>query len=398
MAVGTATLVVAGAVAAGTATAKYLSDRKKRKEAQKAAKKAQKAAEKQRQENISGAEANAQRVGEGYERAKQTITDYANKAKEAYAAGDKAAGDIYKQKALDARAQLKEAYGSARDDLSGGYSKARDAGSKGFADARSTLDPLAALSHYGEDAITGKGFEESGGYKFRLSEGQQALDRANAASGGRLSGAALKRASQYNQGFASNEYNTWADRASALGRVGYNATGQISDLQGREGQFLADTYAREGAGLSELDVAKGSALAGIDMSEAGYLSGLEQNAGTRLGNLESALGSNLASLETGSANNQANIRTGAGAQNNSLTMALMPSYSAGAQYAGAGWDALGQGLGTFGQIFAYGQGSGWGSGSGSGSLPADAQYVGGGNQSILNDAYGTPYAPIGYYK
>jgi hypothetical protein len=418
MAVATTTAVVAGGIAIGTATAKYLSDRAKRKADQKAAKQAQEAAEKQRQELITSADANATRVGEAYDRAKQDLIDYTGKAKEAYAAGDKAAGDAFKasadaakqdlvKAAAQAKSDLSGGYAKSRDALSGGYAQARDAGTKGFGQARDALAPLSAMSHYGEDAVTGKGFETSEGYQFRLGQGQQALDRKIAAAGGRLSGASLKAASEYNQGFASNEYGNWASRAAHLGDVGYQATGKISDIYGQEGTFLADNYSREGTGLadiygregqglSDISTREGEGLSGIDMASANWLGDLAERGGVRAGNLESSLGAGLANLGTGSANAQANLRTNAAAQNSNITMAMMPTYGAGSQYAGSGYDALGQGLGTFGQLAAYGMGSGGGSGQG---MPQDASMLNNGATSYqLADYYGTPYAPPGYYR
>ena len=50
------------------------------------------------------------------------------------------------------------------------------------------------------------------GYQFRLQQGQQALERAQAAGGSIGSGGALKAAMQYGQGFASNEYGNTFNR------------------------------------------------------------------------------------------------------------------------------------------------------------------------------------------
>lgn len=50
------------------------------------------------------------------------------------------------------------------------------------------------------------------GYNFRLSEGQQAIDRSAAARGGTQSGAALKAAAQYGQKMGSEEYGRAYDR------------------------------------------------------------------------------------------------------------------------------------------------------------------------------------------
>lgn len=78
------------------------------------------------------------------------------------------------------------------------------------------LDPLAAS----QDQMNrlAAGFEASPGYQFRLQEGENALARAQGARGKLLSGDAIKEAMQFGQGLASDEHNTYMNRAvSALG-------------------------------------------------------------------------------------------------------------------------------------------------------------------------------------
>lgn len=93
------------------------------------------------------------------------------------------------------------------------------------------------------------------GYEFARSQGQQAIDRQGAAAGGRISGAALKRASQYNTDFATTGYSaayqranqTRTDRLSrlaALAGVGQTATQNI-------GALGADTASRNSALISD---------------------------------------------------------------------------------------------------------------------------------------------------
>ena len=70
------------------------------------------------------------------------------------------------------------------------------------------------------------------GYAFALQQGQQALDRKFAASGGRISGAAMKAASRFNVGTATSGYNAAyqrnedrKNRLAALANIGQTATG-----------------------------------------------------------------------------------------------------------------------------------------------------------------------------
>ncbi|MFC5550720.1 hypothetical protein [Massilia aerilata] len=55
-------------------------------------------------------------------------------------------------------------------------------------------------------------FTADPGYQFRLDQGQQALERSAAARGGLLSGAAIKDATNYAQGAASQEWQAAYDR------------------------------------------------------------------------------------------------------------------------------------------------------------------------------------------
>jgi len=67
-------------------------------------------------------------------------------------------------------------------------------------------------------------FQADPGYAFRLSEGQQALDRSAAARGGTQSGAALKAAARYGQDMGSQEYG------NAYNRYQTNRTNQLAPL------------------------------------------------------------------------------------------------------------------------------------------------------------------------
>lgn len=70
------------------------------------------------------------------------------------------------------------------------------------------------------------------GYKFGLQQGQLGLDRKAAAAGGRVSGAALKSASEYATNYATTGYNAAyqrrqdrLNRLAALAGIGQSATG-----------------------------------------------------------------------------------------------------------------------------------------------------------------------------
>lgn len=80
--------------------------------------------------------------------------------------------------------------------------------------------------------VTAENVMEDPGYAFGMQQGQQALDRKAAAGGGRVSGAALKAASEYATNYATTGYNAAyqrrqdrLNRLAALANIGQTATG-----------------------------------------------------------------------------------------------------------------------------------------------------------------------------
>jgi len=78
------------------------------------------------------------------------------------------------------------------------------------------------------------------GYQFGMSQGQLGLDRKAAAAGGRVSGAALKSASEYATNYATTGYNAAyqrrqdrLNRLAALAGIGQSATGSSAAAGGQ---------------------------------------------------------------------------------------------------------------------------------------------------------------------
>ena len=88
--------------------------------------------------------------------------------------------------------------------------------------------------------------ESDPGYKFRLSQGQTALDRFLSARGGRLGGSALKAGVRYNQDFASNEYGNYLNNQFRLAGMAGNPTPAPSTA-GVSNAILAGGQAQAGA-------------------------------------------------------------------------------------------------------------------------------------------------------
>lgn len=101
---------------------------------------------------------------------------------------------------------------------------------------------------------TGADLENEPGYQWRLNQGEQSIQRGQAARGGLFSGAAGKELLRYGQGFGSNEYGLANDRYNQNRMNAYNmlsgvkASGQ-SAAGGMANQFnaLGDSYASAGA-------------------------------------------------------------------------------------------------------------------------------------------------------
>lgn len=116
------------------------------------------------------------------------------------------------------------------------------------------------------------------GYKFRMAQGEGALENSAAAKGGLLSGNTLEAQQQYGQDFASNEYNNVYSRAMNQYELGYNQfennnTNEFNRLAALSGigQTAATTLGSEGQAASSnvgnIDLTSG-AQQGADLNNA----------------------------------------------------------------------------------------------------------------------------------
>jgi hypothetical protein len=111
------------------------------------------------------------------------------------------------------------------------------------------------------------------GYAFRMSEGLKALDKTAAARGGLLSGGALKGATAYGQGMASDEYQNAFNRYQTTRA---NTLNPYQQLQG-VGQAAA---AGQAANLGSLGSAQQQAITGAaNATSAGTMAGANIAAG-----------------------------------------------------------------------------------------------------------------------
>jgi len=152
------------------------------------------------------------------------------------------------------------AEGNARDDLLAGQERARVAlapyGESGLA-ANQALAAKMASGELGGTFNPGD-LTNDPGYKFNLAQGEQALQRRQAAAGNMFSGEALKEAQDYGQGLADrtygdayqrwlqgqqNTYNQYSGQAAA----GQNAAAGLGGIYNQMGTTRAE------AGVSQAD-------------------------------------------------------------------------------------------------------------------------------------------------
>ena len=127
------------------------------------------------------------------------------------------------------------------------------------------LPELEAASRYTPFGM--KQFTADPGYRFRLAEGQKALDRQAAARGGLISGGALKAASRYGQEMGSQEYT------NAFNRYQTERQARLNPLQSLAG--MAQTSVGQ-LGQAGQAMATGVGEAGGQAAQArasGYMGG-----------------------------------------------------------------------------------------------------------------------------
>lgn len=107
------------------------------------------------------------------------------------------------------------------------------------------------------------------GYEFARKQGQQGIDRQTSAAGGRISGAALKAASQYNTDYANSGYSTAYARANqartdrlnrlaALAGVGQTATNNVTALGANAAANNSQMLINQGNNAGAAAIAQGN--------------------------------------------------------------------------------------------------------------------------------------------
>lgn len=120
-------------------------------------------------------------------------------------------------------------------------------------------------------------FTTSPGYQFRMDEGMKAIDRSNAARGVLNSGGADKARMRYAQGLASSEYDTYANRLSALAGVGQSATGSTAAAGSNATNAISNALANSGNAQANAYTAAGNARASSYVNTANAINSTASN-------------------------------------------------------------------------------------------------------------------------
>ena len=168
--------------------------------------------------------------------------------------GSKAAG-----KAADTQAQSSaEAIGEQRrqyDQTRADYTPYREAGTAALGQLQTEMNAPVTAS----DALN------EPGYQFGMQQGQQALDRKAAAGGGRVSGAALKAASEYATNYATTGYNAAYQRRqdrlarlSALAGIGQTSTAGSAAAGAASSNAISGLVSAQGNAAGAAPLAQGN--------------------------------------------------------------------------------------------------------------------------------------------
>jgi hypothetical protein len=150
----------------------------------------------------------------------------------------------------------------------------------------------ASVANYDPSAAARARLETDPGYGFRLSQGEQALERSQAATTGVLGGRAVKEGLRYNQDYASNEYGNYINRLAGAAGVGQSSSTTSAGLSAAAGPANA-------AQLNAIGSSKAGAYGAANQAVQGGLSNyLTMSMYDKLlqGNNAASTGGNMATM------------------------------------------------------------------------------------------------------
>ena len=262
-----------------------------------------------------------------------SLSQYGGYQRNAINNGMNQAANAYGYGSNQALGNVSDAYTNAINATNTGYSGAMGSVNAGYGQQQSQLGNLAQLSQYGQQAVAtplGSGYQQSPGMQFQLQQGQQSLDRQQAASGGRYSGAAMKAGLQFSQGVANQDYQQYVGNDLAqrgmmmqLGQTGYNAQNALANSYGQQGNVLAGLQTGQAGQLAGLNTGMGNNLAQINQGGGQYLGNLYAGGASQLASSYGQQGGNIANAYTGAANNMANSQLQYSQLNSGMTGSLV---------------------------------------------------------------------------
>lgn len=148
-----------------------------------------------------------------------------------------------------------------------------------------------------------QGIQGSEAYRWRVDEGNRALDASAAARGGGVSGRALQAAQEMGQGLASQEYDAHYGRLAGMSAQGLSATGANAGLSSQ----IAGINQGLGDRIATAQGAYGAGIAGLRQQHANSLAGARDSYGANSANAQLQLGNSLAGVAEAYGNNTSNI-------------------------------------------------------------------------------------------
>lgn len=125
------------------------------------------------------------------------------------------------------------------------------------------VNALGRLNQVAEGDFSG--FFTSPDFNFRRDEGLRGIENRFSASGGTLSGNALRRLTEFNSGLASQEFGNFFNRNASLAGIGQNATNQSVVAGQNSANNISNSLIQQGN-------ARASGVAGINDAVQGGIS------------------------------------------------------------------------------------------------------------------------------
>lgn len=328
---------------------------------------------------LEAAERAAARSAETGQLAAEGIRQYGGMAGEALEAyGAQGLGELEQSRDLAtgqilgyggmAEEALRRGYGGAIDTFGGAVDQARADAMRGMPGYEQATQRAAGLADtFREQSQLGRLMADPGGYlasdpgyQFRLQEGEEAINRAASARGGRMSGRTLEELQRHGQGLASQEFGQAAQRAQTADAATLQALSQSAGLGLQGAGGLASGY----RGIGQMGLQGGAGLAGMQQGMGQGMGQHYTGMGQGLGNLYSqygpmmanyyrGMGGDISNMLTGTGSNMANAMMGGITAGNPLMQQGIAGIGGGVPYVGGMQGAIGQGISNMGGNLGY---------------------------------------------